>query len=233
VLALYGPEDLYLDYDFLQAEVCREQEELAFLEERHHTLRLQTVRPLYRQIHPRRHLETIRGVGQDGAAVYTSFIAAPQRFATTALFRGWTGMVPDSRQSAQSEGKGLPLSKAWPDLIKKFAYLDVEVGWRCDPQLAAIYYDQMVHKGKHHTQAVCACVTRLLDRVFAVLRDDKPYELRNVDGTPLTPEQAQVVIAARYTVPEGVRQRRNKRTRQAGRTDGQKRKTRGKVPRDS
>jgi hypothetical protein len=39
----------------------------------------------------------------------------------------------------------------------------------------------MVHKGNHHCQAVCACATHLLDRVRAVLRDGRPYELRDGD----------------------------------------------------
>jgi hypothetical protein len=72
VLALYGPDGAYLDYAALQAEATREQSLLAELEARHHTLQLQTVRPLYRRLHPSRNLETLKGVGQDGAAVYVS-----------------------------------------------------------------------------------------------------------------------------------------------------------------
>ena len=120
------------------------------------------VHPLYRQIHPSRHLETIRGVGQDSAAVYASLIGDPQRFASTELFRGWTGMVPDSKQSGGSESKGLHITKAGPNLIKKYAYLDADTARQWDPQIAAIYYDQMVHKGKHHVQAVCTCATHLV-----------------------------------------------------------------------
>ncbi len=71
----------------------------------------------------------------------------------------------------------------------------------------------MVNKGKHHTQAVCACATHLLDRVRAVLTEDRPYELRDVDGSPVTKEQALAIIAERYTVPKDVRRRNNKRAR--------------------
>ena len=71
----------------------------------------------------------------------------------------------------------------------------------------------MVHKGKHHVQAVCHCATHLLDRVRAVLRDERPYELRDVDGSPVTADQALEIIAERYTVPPDVRRRNNKRAR--------------------
>src|SRR5215216_1898373 len=213
VLTLYGTDGQYLDFEQLQAEVQRDQAWLNWLEQQHHTLRLRTVRPLYRAIHPSRNLETLKGVGQDSAAVYASFIGDPHRFRSTRLFRGWTGMVPGSAQSAESEAKGLHLSQAGPDLIKKYAYLDAEIARRYDPQIAAIYYDQMMHKGKHHKQAVCACATHLLDRVLAVLRAEQPYEVRDTDGTPLTGQQARAMIVERYSVPAEVRRRTSKRNR--------------------
>ena len=213
VVALYGSEQPYLDFAQLQAEVCREQAWLATLEQQHLTLRKQTIRPLYRQIHPSRNLETLKGVGQDSAAVYASFIGDAKRFSSSRVFRGWSGMVPDSSQSADSEAKGLHITQAGPDLVKKFAYLDAEIARRWDPQIAAIYYDQMVHKGKHHKQAICACATHLLDRVLAVLREDQPYELRAADGTEVPVEQAQRIIAERYRVSQEVRRRTTKHAR--------------------
>jgi len=127
VLALYGTDSWFVDFEQLQSEVLREQAQLVYLEEVSHTLRLKAVRKLYRKIHPSRNLETIKGVGQDGAAVYASGIDNPARFANHRLFRGWHGLVPDSRQSGNSEAKGLHITKAGPDLIKKYAYLDAEV----------------------------------------------------------------------------------------------------------
>jgi hypothetical protein len=46
-----------------------------------------------------------------------------------------------------------------------------------------------------------------------VLKEDRPYELRDVDGTPVTVEQARAIIAERYTVPKHLRQRNNRRVR--------------------
>ncbi len=229
VVALYGSENQYLDFAQLQAEVCREQAWLATFEQQHQTLRKQTVRPLYRQVHPSRNLETLKGVGQDSAAVYASFIGDTKRFSSSRLFRGWSGMVPESAQSGDTEAKGLQMSQAGPDLVKKYAYLDAEVARRWDPQIAAIYYDQMVHKGKHHKQAVCACATHLLDRVFAVLREDQPYQLRGVDGTPVTVEQAQRLIAERYCVSPEVRRRTTKHQRKERAERQAERNGKGKV----
>ena len=82
VLAVYGQDSLYLDFAELHAEVLRDQQLLEQLEHQHHQLRMEVVRPLYRQIHPSRALESLKGVGQDGAAVYASFIGAVERFAS-------------------------------------------------------------------------------------------------------------------------------------------------------
>jgi len=107
----------------------------------------------------------------------------------------------------------LRISQAGPDLIKKYAFLGAESARQWDPQIAAIYHDQMLNKGKHHTQAVCACATHLLDRIRVILSEDRPYELRDVDGTPVTTEEARAIIAERYTVPDEVRRRSTRRAR--------------------
>ncbi len=213
VLALYGHEGEYLDYQALADEVGREQRRLAELEAEAHFVRLNVTRPRYRRLHPSRNLETLYGVGQDGAAVHVAFVGDPSRFASNRAFRGWSGLVPYSSQSGQRESKGLRITKAGPDLVKKYAYLEAETARQWDPQIAAIYHDQMVNKGKHHTQAVCACATHLLDRIRVILTEDRPYELRDVDGTPVTHRQARAIIAERYTVPEEVRQRNTHRAR--------------------
>lgn len=86
VLTRYGTDGAYLDFEQLQAEVQRDQAWLTWLEQQNHTLRLRTVRPLYRAVPPSRNLETLKGVGQDSAAVYASFIGDPRPFSSTRCF---------------------------------------------------------------------------------------------------------------------------------------------------
>ena len=213
VQALYGDAGEYLNHSALAAEVKRDQRRLADLEADVRDVRVHITRPIYRRLHRSRNLETVPGVGQDGAGVFVGFIGTPERFADSRAFRSWSGMIPRSRQSGESESKGLSISKAGPNLVKKFSYLDADAARKRDPQIAAIYYDQIVNKGKHHTQAVCACATHLLDRVRVILTEDRPYELQDVDGTAVTPEEALRIIAERYIVPTDVRQRNNRRAR--------------------
>src|SRR5258708_38088610 len=83
VMALYGSENQYLDFTQLQAEVCREQEWLAALGQQEETLRTQTGRPVYRQIHPSRNLENVKGTGPRSAAGHARSIGEAQRFQST------------------------------------------------------------------------------------------------------------------------------------------------------
>jgi hypothetical protein len=94
VLTLYGTDGQFLDFGQLQAEVQRDQAWLTWLEQQHHTLRMRTARPLYRAVHPSRNLETLKGVGQDSAAVYASFIGDPRRFRSTCLFAAGPAWCP-------------------------------------------------------------------------------------------------------------------------------------------
>jgi transposase len=214
VVAFYG-EPEQIDYAQLQASLQREQERLQEAEDQAHQLRLKTVRPLYRQLHPQRHLETIQGIGQDSAAVYIAFIGDILRFPSLRAFRGWSGLIPFSHQSGQAQSRGLRITKAGPDLVKATAFLNAQVARLWDPQIAAIYHRQMVKLGKHHLQAVCACATHLLDRVYVVLKEDRPYQLRDVNGSPVDNLTARRICQELFLVPDEIRRRNNHRARKA------------------
>lgn len=216
VADLYGSPDR-IPCDAIQASALRDQARLEELEAQIHLLRLRTVRPLYRQLHPQRYLETIPGIAQDSAAVYIAFIGDIRRFPSLAEFQGWAGMIPYSKQSGDARASGLHITQAGPDPIKATAYLNAQVARLRDPQIAAVYYRLMMVMGKHFSQAICACASHLLGRVYAVLRDDRPYELRDVDGTPVSKKEAYRICQTRYRVPESVRRRTTVRVRRARR----------------
>jgi hypothetical protein len=69
----------------------------------------------------------------------------------------------------------------------------------------------MVHNGKNHMQAMGAVMSHLSARVLAVLREDKPYEIRDVDGRSVSSEEARKIILSKYKVPEEIRKERRHR----------------------
>ena len=210
---LYGSEKM-VGYDDLQT-IMREGLRLrAGYAQQQARLTQQYILPLYQQLYPDCLLESIRGIGLQSAATYMAFIQDIARFPTVEKFRLWCGIVPASKQSGAAEAKGLRITQAGPNLVKATLFLNADVARQWDAQIAAIYHKQMVDYGKHHTQAVCACASHLASRIYAILKQQRPYQLRDLQGNPVSAEQSRA-LCEKLRVPDEVRKRNNKRFRRA------------------
>jgi transposase len=168
------------------------------------------IEELYRELHPSDNLRTIPGVGEHTAPVFVANIGDPARFPGQSQFANWTGVVPGAKQSSGTESKGLRMTKAGPATMKWALYQAGQIGRRWDPQLASVYYRQMVYHGKNHKQAMGAVMSHMGARIFTVLREDRPYELKDTDGQPVSALTARALIMTKYHVPEDIRQARRK-----------------------
>ncbi len=54
--------------------------------------------------------------------------------------------------------------------------------------MGAIYYRQMVELGKTHKQAMGVVMSHLASRVYTVLKEERPYRLRDMEGNPVMME---------------------------------------------
>ena len=208
---LYGSPQL-VGYDHLQAMMHRSLQLRQGYGQELKSLAEAQIAPLYQQLYPACPLTTMPGIGQQSAATYRAFIQHIDRFPTIEQFRLWCGIVPRSKQSGEGEAKGMSLTKAGPNLVKATLFLNAEVARQWDGQIAAIYHRQMVEYGKHHLQAVCACASHLASRIYALLKEQRPYQLRDLQGNPIT-AQASRQLCLHYRVPAAVRKRNNKRFR--------------------
>lgn len=211
-------------YQALQATVQRQCKQQQQSREARARLNQELIQPLFRQLYPDCPLATLYGVGVDSAATYMAFIQDIDRFPTVEQFRLWCGVVPHSRQSGFGESKGMRMTQAGPNLIKATLYLNADVARLYDVQLAALYHRQMVAYGKHHTQAVNACASHLASRIYALLKQQRPYELRDLAGQPITPERSRELCRTTYRVPEEVRRRNNARARKVKRDERSERR---------
>lgn len=209
--ALYGSEQR-VGYADLQAMMCHALRLRAGYAQEQARIMSDQIRPLYQQLYPDCPLTSIKGIGAHSAATYRAFIQDIDRFPTGEKFRLWCGIVPRSKQSGDSEAKGMALTKAGPNLVKATLYLNAEVARQWDVQFAAIYHKQMVDYGKHHIQAVCACASHLASRIYALLKEQRPYQLRDLEGQPITTTQSRE-LCLQLCVPEAIRKRNNKRFR--------------------
>jgi hypothetical protein len=193
----------------LQEEIARELR-LMEAEEAESEASSLRVEELYRKLHTSDNLRTIPGVGEHTAPVFLAVVGDPTRFRCQAAFANWTGVVPGARQSSDVEAKGLRMTKAGPPIIRWALYQAGQIGRRYDPQLACVYYRQMVHHGKNHKQAMGAVMSHLAARVLTVLREGRPYELRDAEGKPISREEARGLLSM-YRVPEEIRREKRRR----------------------
>jgi hypothetical protein len=160
---------------------------------------------LYRKLHPSDNLCTIPGVGEHTAPIFLATVGDPARFPNQSAFANWEGVVPGARQSSDVEAKGLRMTKAGPSIMRMALYQAGDIGRRWDPQLAAVYYREMVYHGKSHLGA----------RVLRVLKQDRPYEMRDVAGNPISKNEARKLVLSEYHVSEDIRRERRRRNRKA------------------
>ena len=202
-----------IDDDFfaaLQEEIGRELRLMEVLKAESEAIS-QRLKDLYQELHPSNNLRTIPGVGEQTASVFLAVVGDPSRFTSQSAFANFNGVVPDSRQSSDTEAKGLRMTKAGPSIMKWALYQAGQIGRRYDPQLAWVYHRQMVYHGKNHKQAMGAVMSHMGARILTVLREDRPYELRDIDGKPIGREEAWKLILSGYKVPEEIKQARRRR----------------------
>ena len=202
-----------VDDDFfsaLQDEISRELR-LMEIEEAESAAIAKRLEKLYLEIHPSDNLRTIPGVGDHTAPIFLATIGNPARFRSQSSFANYCGIVPGANQSSDSEAKGLRMTKAGPPIMRWALFQAGGIGRAHDPQLACVYYREMVHNGKNHMQAMGAVMSHLSARILAVLREDKSYVLRDIDGKPVSHEEARKIILSKYQVPEEIRRERRRR----------------------
>ena len=91
------------------------------------------------------------------------------------------------------ERKGQAMSKAGSSLLCTTLVRAADHARKLDPQLARIYDVQIVERGKDHLGARCVVAANLAERAWAVMERGMPYVVCDVDGTPVTPEEAEAI----------------------------------------
>ena len=162
----------------------------------------------YQRVDPAALARSLPGLAEIGGPALVATMGPASRFATAARFRSFTGLAPKASETGQTDRKGQPITKAGNRLLRTTLIRAADHARRQDPQLARLYWTQMVQRGKDHLGAVCVVAAHLAERAWAVMDRGLPYVLCDTDGTPVTPAQAKAIIAEQWTVPEEVRRRR-------------------------
>jgi transposase len=189
-------QEIVLELDLLEQEENQAQQ-----------LRGQ-IQELYQQVHPQGELNTIPGIGPRVGPLLLAAIGDVHRFPSAKSLRQWAGVMPRSHQSAHTQRLGLGMTKEGPARVKRALYQAAHYARIWDPELGAIYYRQMVELGKTHRQAMGVVMSHLLSRIYTVLKEQRPYQLRDLTGNPLSRLAARSLIKEQLRVPEEVRRLR-------------------------
>ena len=214
VCQLSGPAGTINEEFFtnLQDEIARELRMLEADEAESEALS-HRIAELYRKLHPSDNLCTIPGVGEHTAPIFLATIGDAERFLSQSAFANWEGVVPGSKQSSEMQARGLRMTKAGPSIMRMALYQAGDISRRFDPQLAAVYQREMVRHGKNHRQAMGAVMSHLGARILRVLKENRPYEIRDLDGNPISKGEARKLIVSKYRVSEDIRQERRRHNR--------------------
>ena len=173
----------------------------------------------YQKVDPDGLARSLPGIAEVGGPVLQATIGRAHRFGNGSQFKSFTGLTPKASETGEVDRKGQPMSKAGSSLLRTQLLRSADVARTIDPQLAAIYYTQMVERGANHLKALCVVAAHLAERAWAVLARGTPYELRDIDDRPVSRKEARAIIAECWTVPEEVRRRR--RSKKVGKTPHQ------------
>jgi transposase len=184
----------------------------------------------YRCVDPDGLARSLPGLAEIGGPALVATMGDPTRFTKPKQFRAFTGLAPKASETGDTDRKGRPMSKAGSSLLRTTLVRAADTARKQDPQLARIYYVQMVERGKNHISALCVVAAHLAERAWIVMNRQTPYVICDTDDTPVTDEQAAAIIAERWTVPTEVRARRRSKKGKAPQAVSTRRHERGDLP---
>jgi len=200
-LALWGNDGL--DFEALAADIATEatialevSEQIALLDRRIHDL--------YIEADPDGIVLSVPGVGNILAGQILGRLGDPNRFASLAAARSFSGLVPRRNSSGLTDQDGGP-TKRGDACLRAALFQAADRARKTDPQLAARYQRLMCDAGRHHTSATCSIASVLLTRIVSCLRNQTQYELRDIHGAAITAEQGRALVAEHYQIPSEVR----------------------------
>lgn len=118
---------------------------------------------------------TIPGVSYVTGAQIVSEIGDVSRFRNAPALVSYAGLNSSVSQSGQFDSGGGPITKHGSPYLRRALWLAANRARQYDPGLRA-FYDRKRAEGKPHRVAVTAVARKLCHIVFAVMRDQVPYD---------------------------------------------------------
>lgn len=156
--ASFQVKSMAAQVEFLEATIGKVEAEIRSLLER--------VEPL---------VLTIPGISYTTGAQIVAEIGDVRRFRSAAAVVKYAGLNSGVSQSGKFEAKGEPITKKGSPYLRRAMWLAANRARQHDPKMRS-YYGKLRAAGKCHRVAVTACARKLCHVVFAVMRDQAPYD---------------------------------------------------------
>lgn len=128
-------------------------------------------------------LQTIPGIGQQSAVTLLAEIGDVSLFQKPKQFAAYFGLDPSQRQSGTFSGSKNKMSKRGSAYVRSILHMVAVTSVipqkkrpAANPVLRAYYEEKC--KSKPHKVVMCAVMHKICNIIFAVLRDQEPFELR-------------------------------------------------------
>jgi transposase len=141
------------------------------------------IAPLLVQTPAGSYLTSIKGMGPTLAATILAEIGDVRRFDDPKKLVAFAGLDPSTHQSGQFRAEHATISKRGSPFLRRAIWLAAHPARQWNPDLQAVY-ERKLKQGKCHQKAMAAVAHRLLNRVYVVLKEQRPFVLRSVDESP-------------------------------------------------
>src|SRR5690606_11330627 len=123
------------------------------------------------------YLTTITGISDVTACVILGEIGSIDRFERPEQLVAYAGLDASVHQSGDFNSSNTRIPKRGSPYLRRAIWQAAFVASNHDPALS-LYYQKLRKRGKAHGTAIGAVARKLTHIIFAILRDNKPYEPR-------------------------------------------------------
>ena len=120
---------------------------------------------------------SVPGVGPVYGAVILSEIGDIHRFPSGKQLVSYAGIDATVHESGEFQASQMHMSKRGSPYLRRAIWGAAFVASHSDPELTA-YYQRLRARGKHHHVAVGAVARKLCYILYAVLSENRPFEVR-------------------------------------------------------
>lgn len=123
-------------------------------------------------------ITSIPGVGKVTGPAILAEIGDINRFESSEKLVAYAGIDPTVYETGQFTAKKTRMSKRGSPHLRYALWQAASMAIQYDPELKA-YYQAKRAEGKHHGTALGAVCNKLISRIFIILKDQRPYFIRD------------------------------------------------------